>query len=94
MRAKTPPERTSKSPAYYALQLAMPDSTFTIPPGADWDLKRIDDTHVEAHWPAVLAGLALLAGAFVLALGITGLAGMGRSRIGGFARRIRKLLHP
>jgi cytochrome c biogenesis protein CcdA len=49
---------------------------------------------LEAHWPAVLAGLALLAGAFVLALGITGLTGRGHSHLGSFARRIRNLLHP
>jgi cytochrome c biogenesis protein CcdA len=49
---------------------------------------------LEAHWPAVLAGLALLAGGFVLALGITGLAGMGHGHSGGFFRRLRHLLHP
>jgi cytochrome c biogenesis protein CcdA len=49
---------------------------------------------LEAHWPAVLAGLALLAGVFVLALGVTGLAGMGHGRGAGLARRIRRLLHP
>jgi cytochrome c biogenesis protein CcdA len=49
---------------------------------------------LEAHWPAVLAGLALLAGAFVLALGITGLGGLSRGRSGGFFRHLRKLLHP
>jgi cytochrome c biogenesis protein CcdA len=49
---------------------------------------------LEAHWPAVLAGLALLAGGFVLALGITGLAGMGHGHSGGFFRRLRRLLHP
>jgi cytochrome c biogenesis protein CcdA len=49
---------------------------------------------LEAHWPAVLAVLALLAGAFVLALGITGLAGKTHSRAGNAARRIRRLLHP
>jgi cytochrome c biogenesis protein CcdA len=49
---------------------------------------------LEAHWPALLAGLALLAGAFVLALGISGLAGMSHSHTGGFFRRLRRLLHP
>jgi cytochrome c biogenesis protein CcdA len=49
---------------------------------------------LEAHWPALLAGLALLAGAFVLALGITGLAGMSHSGSGKFFRRIRRFLHP
>ncbi|MGH2882371.1 MAG: GAP family protein, partial [Solirubrobacteraceae bacterium] len=29
---------------------------------------------LQRHWPAVLAGLALLAGLFVVALGLTGLA--------------------
>lgn len=29
---------------------------------------------LQSHWPAVLAGLALLAGVFVVLLGITGLA--------------------
>ena len=49
---------------------------------------------LEAHWPALLAGLALLAGAFVLALGITGLAGLSHSHSARFFRRLRKLLHP
>jgi cytochrome c biogenesis protein CcdA len=49
---------------------------------------------LEAHWPALLAGLAFLAGAFVLALGITGLAGMSHSHTGRFFRRLRRLLHP
>lgn len=49
---------------------------------------------LEAHWPALLAGLALLAGVFVLALGVSGLAGMGHSHFGSFARRLRRLLHP
>jgi cytochrome c biogenesis protein CcdA len=46
---------------------------------------------LEARWPTVLAILALVAGAFVLALGITGLAGLTHSR---FGRGIRKILHP
>jgi cytochrome c biogenesis protein CcdA len=42
-------------------------------------------TRLQAHWPAVLAGLALLAGVIVILLGVTGLAGP-RSR---FSRIIR-----
>jgi cytochrome c biogenesis protein CcdA len=49
---------------------------------------------LEAHWPAVLAGLALVAGGLVLALGISGLAGMSHGHSGGFFRRLRRLLHP
>jgi len=49
---------------------------------------------LEAHWPAVLALLALLAGLFVTLLGVTGLAGLTHGHVGGFARRLRRLLHP
>jgi cytochrome c biogenesis protein CcdA len=49
---------------------------------------------LEVRWPALLAGLALLAGAFVLALGITGLAGMSHGHSGRFFRGLRRLLHP
>jgi cytochrome c biogenesis protein CcdA len=44
------------------------------------------------HWPALLAGLALVAGLFVTALGVTGLAGLSHSRVGGVSRRIRRVL--
>lgn len=50
---------------------------------------------LEAHWPAVLAVLALLAGIFVTLLGLTGLASLRHDHFGGFARRLRHhLLHP
>jgi len=49
---------------------------------------------LQQHWPAVLAGLALLAGAFVVLLGATGLAGLRRGRIGGIARHLRHFIHP
>ncbi len=43
---------------------------------------------LERHWPIVLAGLALLAGVFVVLLGVSGLAG-GHSPL---ARRIHRIL--
>jgi cytochrome c biogenesis protein CcdA len=49
---------------------------------------------LEANWPAVLAGLALLAGVFVTLLGLTGLASLRHDHFGRFARRLRHLLHP
>jgi cytochrome c biogenesis protein CcdA len=49
---------------------------------------------LEANWPVVLATLALLAGLFVTFLGITGLGSLRRDHLGGFARRLRHLLHP
>jgi cytochrome c biogenesis protein CcdA len=50
---------------------------------------------LEAHWPTVLAVVALIAGAFVIAVGVTGLAGIGHGRTGSVARRLHhRLLHP
>ncbi len=49
---------------------------------------------LQRHWPAVLAGLALLAGLFVLALGVTGLTANRHTRFGRFMRRLRHLIHP
>jgi cytochrome c biogenesis protein CcdA len=49
---------------------------------------------LEANWPVVLATLALLAGLFVTFLGITGLGSLRRDHLGGFARRLRHILHP
>jgi len=49
---------------------------------------------LEAHWPAVLALLALLAGGFVTLLGVTGLAGLTHGHLGRFARRFHRFLRP
>jgi cytochrome c biogenesis protein CcdA len=50
---------------------------------------------LEAHWPAILSMVALLAGTFVVALGVTGLAGLAHGSAGALARRIHhRLLHP
>ncbi len=49
---------------------------------------------LEANWPVLLAGLALLAGLFVTLLGVTGLAGLSHNHLGRLAERLRHLLHP
>ena len=49
---------------------------------------------LEAHWPAVLAVLALVAGLFVTVLGVTGLGSMHHNDFGTFSRRVRKILRP
>ena len=46
------------------------------------------------HWPRVLAGLMLLAGVFVILLGVTGLTGAGHGRLGRLMRRVRHMIHP
>jgi cytochrome c biogenesis protein CcdA len=49
---------------------------------------------LEAHWPEILAILALLAGTFVTILGITGLASVNRGHVGHFARGVRRIIAP
>jgi cytochrome c biogenesis protein CcdA len=49
---------------------------------------------LQRRWPVVLAGLLLLAGAFVILLGVTGLAGESHNHFGRFMRRLRHIIHP
>jgi cytochrome c biogenesis protein CcdA len=46
------------------------------------------------HWPVVLAVLALLAGVFVVLLGITGFGQRNHGRLGRFSRHLRHFLVP
>jgi cytochrome c biogenesis protein CcdA len=48
---------------------------------------------LQRHWPKLLAGLALLAGAFVTLLGATGLASGGRGAVGRLSRGFQHLVH-
>jgi cytochrome c biogenesis protein CcdA len=48
---------------------------------------------LQAHWPQLLAGLALVAGVIVILLGVTGLAGP-QSRFSRLFRHIKGFLHP
>jgi cytochrome c biogenesis protein CcdA len=49
---------------------------------------------LQRHWPVLLAGLALIAGAFILLLGVTAFGSSTENRIGRFFRRFHHLLHP
>jgi cytochrome c biogenesis protein CcdA len=49
---------------------------------------------LQQRWPVVLAGLALVAGAFVVFLGATGIASNSHGHLGRFIRRLRGVLHP
>jgi hypothetical protein len=50
---------------------------------------------LERRWPVVLAAVALIAGAVVILLGITGLAASRHNRVGRFFRGVHhRLLHP
>jgi cytochrome c biogenesis protein CcdA len=61
-----------------------PDKAATLLSGARDFLQR--------RWPALLAGLALLAGAFVTALGVTGLASANHGPVGRLSRSIRHVI--
>jgi cytochrome c biogenesis protein CcdA len=49
---------------------------------------------LQRRWPLLLAGLALLAGAFVMVIGVTGIVGRGHSDAARFSRRLRHLITP
>jgi cytochrome c biogenesis protein CcdA len=66
------------------LTFAGPNATRLLAVGRD---------RLEAHWPTVLAVLALVAGLFVTLLGVTGLGALHHNDFGTFSRRVRRLLH-
>ncbi len=49
---------------------------------------------LQRHWPVLLAGLALVAGVFVILLGATALGSRGHGRVGRFFRHFRRIIHP
>jgi cytochrome c biogenesis protein CcdA len=49
---------------------------------------------LQRRWPPLLAGLALVAGLFVLTLGITGLTGHQHGAVGRVSRRLRRSITP
>ena len=63
--------------------------TLTLAPGQADRLLSTGREFLQRHWPAVLAGLAFVAGVFVVLLGLTGFAAGHNS----FIRRLRKTLH-
>jgi cytochrome c biogenesis protein CcdA len=48
--------------------------------------------YLRAHWPVLLAVLALIAGLFVTALGITGLTSGVHGNVGRVSRRVRRII--
>jgi cytochrome c biogenesis protein CcdA len=49
---------------------------------------------LQRRWPVVLAGLALVAGVFVVFLGATGIASNSHGHLGRIIRKLRGVLHP
>ena len=48
--------------------------------------------YLQAHWPVLLAALALVAGLFVTALGVTGLISGVPGRVGRVSRGLRRVI--
>jgi cytochrome c biogenesis protein CcdA len=67
------------------LEFAGPDAKRVLAVGRE---------RLERNWPTVLAALALAAGLFVTALGVTGLASLHHNDFGTFSRTVRHILHP
>lgn len=67
-------------------------ATVTLAPKRAGQLLTRAREFLQAHWPVILAALALLAGAFVLLLGITGLTGRSHGGVGRVSRRLRHIL--
>ena len=48
---------------------------------------------LQRYWPVLLATVALIAGGFVIALGVTGIAARVHGRLGRFFKHVNHLLH-
>jgi cytochrome c biogenesis protein CcdA len=78
--------------AAFVLPLILMILTLIIAPDhADRILGRARDW-LQRHWPVLLAGLALVAGAFVTTIGVTGLTGRSHGAAGRFSRQFRRAI--
>jgi len=76
----------------FVLPLILMAATLTFAPErSERILSRTRDL-LQRHWPALLAALALLAGAFVTVIGVTGLTGRSHSTVGRLSRNLRKAI--
>jgi cytochrome c biogenesis protein CcdA len=66
--------------------------TFTVARERAQELLNRAREYLRRHWPLLLAVLALVAGLFVAALGVTGLTSGVHGRIGSLSRRLRHVI--
>jgi cytochrome c biogenesis protein CcdA len=76
----------------FVLPLILMILTLALAPDrAERILSRTRDL-LQRHWPRLLAGLALLAGAFVTVIGVTGLTGRSHGTAGRLSRDLRRAI--
>jgi cytochrome c biogenesis protein CcdA len=66
--------------------------TLMLAPARATSILRDSRDFLERHWPTLLAGLALIAGLFVTALGVTGLTLGAHGTVGRVSRRVRGVI--
>jgi cytochrome c biogenesis protein CcdA len=76
----------------FVLPLLLMIATIVIAPERSAAILRQTRDFLQRRWPVLLAGLALVAGVFVLTLGITGLASSQRGDVGNFSRSLRHVI--
>lgn len=78
----------------FVLPLILMILTLVIAPEQAGQIIRRARDWIQRRWPPLLAGLALIAGLFVITLGITGLTSGGHGKIGRASRRLRRSITP
>ena len=76
----------------FVLPLLLMIATLVLAPERSSEILERTRDFLQRRWPVLLAGLALIAGGFVLALGVTGLVGSQRGALGNLSRRLRHVI--
>jgi cytochrome c biogenesis protein CcdA len=76
----------------FVLPLILMIATLMIAPERAASILGAARDFLQRRWPALLAGLALFAGVFVTALGVTGLASGQAGAVGRVSRRVRHVI--
>ena len=76
----------------FVLPLIIMIVTLTVVPNRAARILRRCRDWLQRHWPVLLAALALLAGAFVTLIGVTGLTGRSHGKLGRVSRQLRRAI--
>jgi cytochrome c biogenesis protein CcdA len=77
----------------FVLPLLLIIATLTLAPDRSEEILGRARRFLQRYWPQLLAGIALIAGTFVILLGITGLASGTHGTVGNFSRQFQHLVH-